>query len=199
MLLRPGAISSPAGAKTAASTTTAASSPGDTTGATGATGAAVVRASAAPARAATRVIEGKSWGSGRSTGPTAALVRAERQDTPRLDTKSLAARPARAEASVRAEPSPRVAPADLPSQARSPSSRDNYDQAVRTLNAFFERERAQFPAGAVESIEHFFSHGEWGIAHSVIAEFIKSRAASPEGGVSPALLNAATCVLNHFG
>ncbi len=86
-------------------------------------------------------------------------------------------------------------PADF-SAPPSPDPETEYERTAAVLTNYFERERGTFAADTVDSIDHFLSYGEWGIAHSVIARVVLRRAESGED-VSSGLLAAAKWISNN--
>ncbi len=193
----PGADSASAGPKAAGT------SPGAPAGGSSA-------AAAAPAKitepAGSPRADGKAQGLSPASRPAASSVRTSDQGATGSDGKSLAGRavhhpaatptPSTAASPViaGARQAPATAPVPLP--AETVDSEDEYDEAATELTAFFERERSTLPSETVDSIDHFLSYGEWGIAHSLIARIVQKRGAASEG-VSPGLLAASALVLNQ--
>ncbi len=168
-----------------------ATSPGAEAGSLGSSAASTL------ARPVARRVDGKHQDSGRPAPRLASYAQPRRQEGPRSDGKALAMRKPRAASQSSTARSESAAPMASPSTDEVSRPESPYTQAATVLNEFFARERGTFPPGLVSSIELYFSYGEWGIAHSIIAGVAQKKAASGTG-VSPRVMDAAACVLNEL-
>ncbi len=117
--------------------------------------------------------------------------------TLRVVERSAAAPPAPSPAPLSGAATPPQSPTPAEFSAPpSPAPETEYERTAAVLTNYFERERGTFSADTADSIDHFLSYGEWGIAHSVIARVVLRRAESGED-VSSGLLAAANWVTNN--
>ena len=176
-----------------------AAAPGPATAGPGASPGPVVGTAGPGSReVAPRVRDGKTMDASDPSGGKAPLLRAQHQDASPSEAKSLDKRRAHNTALTHHGQSLRTTPAAPRSQAMASSSDQGYGEATTALEAFFQRERNSLSPGVVRSIDHYFSYGEFGIAHSVIAEIVQRRAAVSAENVGISLQSAAARVLNDF-